>query len=53
MSGHVARREDRINSYRILLGKPECKRPLGRPTSRWEETIKMDLQKKDRGHGLC
>jgi hypothetical protein len=30
--------------YRILVGKPEEKRPLGRPTCRWEDNIKMDLQ---------
>jgi hypothetical protein len=30
--------------YRVLVGKPEGKRPLGRPTSRWEDNIKMDLQ---------
>jgi hypothetical protein len=31
------------NAYRILVGKPEGRRPLGRPISRWEENIKMDL----------
>jgi hypothetical protein len=31
--------------YRILVGKPERKRPLGRPRRRWEDNIKMDLQK--------
>jgi hypothetical protein len=31
--------------YRVLVGKPEGKRPLGRPTRRWEDNIKMDLQK--------
>ena len=30
--------------YRILVGKPEGKRPLGRPRRRWEDNIKMDLQ---------
>jgi hypothetical protein len=30
--------------YRILVGKPEGKRPLGRPNHRWEDNIKMDLQ---------
>jgi hypothetical protein len=30
--------------YRVLVGKPEGKRPLGRPRSRWENNIKMDLQ---------
>jgi len=30
--------------HRVLVGKPEGKRPLGRPRRRWEDTIKMDLQ---------
>jgi len=30
--------------YRVLVGKPEGKRPLGRPRTRWEDNIKMDLQ---------
>jgi hypothetical protein len=30
--------------YRVLVGKPEVKRPLGRPRRRWEDNIKMDLQ---------
>jgi hypothetical protein len=32
------------NVYRILVGKPEGKRPLGRPTRRWVDNIKMDLR---------
>ena len=36
---------DRIAVYRDLVGKPEGKRPLGRPRHRWEDNIKMDLQK--------
>ena len=36
--------------YRVLVGKPEGKRPLGRPRRRWEDNIKMDLQ--DVGGGL-
>jgi hypothetical protein len=35
--------EDR-GVYRVLVGKPEKKRPLGRPRRRWEDNIKMDLQ---------
>jgi hypothetical protein len=31
------------NSYKILVGKPEGKRPFSRPTHRWKENIKMDL----------
>jgi len=42
-AGHVARMgEDRV-VQRVLLGKPEGKRPLGRPRRRWEDNIKMDL----------
>jgi hypothetical protein len=33
-----------IDVYKILVGKPEGKRPLGRPRHRWEDNIKMDLQ---------
>ena len=32
------------NAYRVLVGKPEGKRPLGRPRRRWEDYIKMDLR---------
>jgi len=35
--------------YRVLVGKPEGKRPLGRPRHRWEDNIKMDLQEVVRG----
>jgi hypothetical protein len=35
---------ERRDVYRILMGKPEGKRPLGIPRRRWEENIKMDLQ---------
>ena len=42
--GHVACVGERNGLYRILVGKPEGKRPLGRPWHRWEDNIKMDLQ---------
>ena len=42
--GHVARMEQSRNAYRVLVGKPERKRPLGRPKRRWEDNIKMDLR---------
>jgi hypothetical protein len=42
--GHVARKGAKRNVYRILVGKPEGKRPLGRPRRRWEDNIKMDLR---------
>jgi hypothetical protein len=37
--------------YRVLVGKPEGTRPLGRPRSRWEDNIKMDLQEVGGGCG--
>ena len=43
-TGHVARVGGRRGVYRVLVGKPEGKRPLGRPRRRWEGNIKMDLQ---------
>ena len=43
-TGHVAFMGKRRGVYRILVGKPEGKRPLGRPRRRWEDNIKMDLQ---------
>ena len=42
--GHVARMAERRGVYRVLVGKPEEKRPLGRPRRRWDNNIKMDLQ---------
>jgi hypothetical protein len=41
---HVACMGERRGVYRVLVGKPEGKRPLGRPWHRWEDNIKMDLQ---------
>jgi hypothetical protein len=46
-AGHVAQMGEKINAYRILMGKSEGKRPLGRPRRRWVDNIKMDL-KRDR-----
>ena len=43
-AGQVARMEKGRGVYRVLVGKPEGKRPLGRPRSRREDNIKMDLQ---------
>jgi hypothetical protein len=42
-AGHVARRGEKSNAYRLLVGKPEGKRLLGRPRRRWVDNIKMDL----------
>jgi hypothetical protein len=43
-AGHVARMGKKRNAYRILVGKPEGKRPLGRPRRRWVDNIKMNLR---------
>jgi hypothetical protein len=44
-AGHVARMREGRGIYRVLVGRPEGKRPLGRPRRRWEDNIKMDLRK--------
>jgi hypothetical protein len=41
---HVANMRESRGAHRVLVGKPERKRPLGRPRHKWEESIKMDLQ---------
>jgi hypothetical protein len=43
-AGHAARIGEEINVYRVLIGKPEGKRPLGGPWRRWENGIRMDLR---------
>ena len=43
-AGHVACMGERRGVYRVLVGKPEGKRPLGRTRRRWENNIRMDLQ---------
>jgi hypothetical protein len=43
-AGHVARMGEDRGVYRVLVGKPEGQRPLGRPRRRWEDTIGMDVQ---------
>jgi hypothetical protein len=42
--GHVAQMGEKRDAYRILVGKPEGKRSLGRPSHRWVDNIKMDLR---------
>jgi hypothetical protein len=42
-AGHVARMGEKRSMYRLLVRKPEGKRPLGRPRHRWVDNIKMDL----------
>jgi hypothetical protein len=44
MGGHVARIGEVRGAYNILVGKPDGRRPLGRPRRRWEDDIKMDLR---------
>ena len=46
-----AHMEERRGVHKVLVGKPEGKRPLGRPRRRWEDNTKMDLQKVGRGCG--
>jgi hypothetical protein len=43
-AGHITRMGARSNAFRILVGKPEGKRPLGRSRRRWEDNIKMDIR---------
>jgi hypothetical protein len=42
-AGRVARMREKRKAYRLLVGKPEEKRPLGRPRRRWVDNIRMDL----------
>ena len=50
-AGHVACMEEGRVVHKVLVGKPEGQRPLGRPRHRWEDNIKMDLQETGRGCG--
>ena len=43
-AGHVARMGEERGAYRVLVGKPERRRPLGRPRRRWVDNIRMELQ---------
>jgi hypothetical protein len=43
-AGHLARREKKRKAYRISVGKPEGRRPLGRPRRRWMDNIEIDLR---------
>ena len=49
-AGHVARMGEERGAYTVLVGKPEGRRPLGRPRRRWEDNIRMDLQEVGCGH---
>ena len=50
-AGHVARVGEERDVHRVLVGKPEGKRPLGRPRRRWEDNIKMHFQEVGGGCG--
>ena len=50
-AGHVARMGEERGVHRVLVGKPEGKRALGRPRRRWDDNIKMDIQEVGGGHG--
>jgi hypothetical protein len=45
----VARMAEERGAYRILVGRPEGRRPLGRPRRRWEDNIKMDIREVEWG----
>jgi hypothetical protein len=49
---HVARMRAKRNAYKILVGKPEGKRPQGRPKFRWVDNFKMDLRDRTGWYGL-
>jgi hypothetical protein len=49
-AGHVARMGEKRNTYRLLVGKPDGKRPLGRPRRRWVDNIRMDLRDVEWGY---
>jgi hypothetical protein len=51
-AGHVASMGEGRKVYRVLVGKPKEKRPLGRPRRRWEDGIKMDLTETGGGGGV-
>jgi hypothetical protein len=50
-AGHVALMVEKRGVHRVLVGKPDGKRPLGRPRPRWKDNIKMDLQEVGGGRG--
>ena len=50
-AGHVARKEEGRGVHKVLVRKPEGKRPVGRPRRRWEDNIKIDLEDVGRGCG--
>jgi hypothetical protein len=51
LAGHAAHIGEGSAAYKILVGRPEGRKPLGRPRCRWDSNIKMDLQEVGWGHG--
>jgi hypothetical protein len=51
-AGHVARKGEKRKVYKVLVGKPEGKRRLGRPRRRWEDGVRMDLRETGLGGGV-
>jgi hypothetical protein len=51
-AGHIARMGEKGSAYRILVGRPEGRRPLGRPRRKLEDNMKTDLREVGWGHGL-
>jgi hypothetical protein len=51
-AGHVTLMGERRGAYGVLVGKPEGRRPLGRPRRRWEDNIKMRVEEVGWVHGL-
>jgi hypothetical protein len=51
-AGLVAGMGEGRGEYRVLVGRPEGRRPFGRPRRRWENNIKMKLKEEGGGHGL-
>jgi hypothetical protein len=49
---HVSRMGEKRNAYRLLVGKPERRRPLGRPRRRWLNNIRIDLEEVGVGRGV-
>ena len=50
-AGHVVRMEEGRSAFKILIGKPTGKSPLGRPERRWEDNIRMNLEEIDNNAG--
>jgi len=46
-AGHIARVREKRNAYRVVVGKPQRHRPLGRLRHKWENSIQVDLKEQD------